>query len=87
MNNSLEEEREEEGDEEQMVRSDVALSSSVCSQEENRVLVTIQTEYGAIQVPITCESETTLEDVGKQVWSGSVLMCEYALRHKVCLNA
>ena len=70
-----------------MIRSDIPFRSIVHSQEHDTVSVTIQTENGSIQVPIACESETTLEDVGKQVWSGSILLCEYAFRHKVQVNA
>ena len=86
MNNLLEKEREGEEDMEPLIRSDMVFSSSVQYFGNNTATITIQTEKNAVQVPITCESETTLEDVGKQVWSGSVLMCEYALRHEVWMN-
>ncbi|KAK8801818.1 hypothetical protein WA588_006102, partial [Blastocystis sp. NMH] len=87
MNNLLEKEREGEEDVEPLIRSDMMFSSSVQYFGNNTATITIQTEKDAIQVLITCESETTLEDVGKQVWSGSVLMCEYALRHKDTFHA
>ena len=87
MSNLTEKEREGKEDAEPMIRSDVVFSPCVQYCGDNTVAITIQTEKDVIQVPITCESETTLDDVGKQVWSGSVLMCEYALRHKVLMNA
>lgn len=87
MSNSSEREGRDEECLEPMIRSDIPFRSTTHPQECGNLSVTIQTENGTIQVPISCEVETTLEDVGKQVWSGSILMCEYALRHTVRVNA
>lgn len=64
---------------------DEGFSSSARSQKDSVVTYNLrfQTDRQQWSIPIVCRKQSTLEDVGLQLWSGSMLLCDYILHCKV----
>lgn len=76
-------------------RAEGTISSGICLEEGSSssalspkdLLATynlrFQTDLQQWSIPIVCGKQSTLEDVGLQLWSGSMLLCDYILHYKV----